>query len=423
MSNPKRTGLLLVMLLLMAAVAAGCGGGGAEAEGKKTVHIYQFKVEISEPLARLKTEFEKEHPDIQLDIQSVGGGTDYGASLRAKFSSGDEPDIFTIGGNRERDMWLEYLEDLSGEPWAGDVKELAAEQMTVDGKLYGMPMNLEGYGFIYNKDLFKQAGITDKPVTLTQLREAAEKLKAAGIIPFANGYQEWFVLGNHNVNVAFAQQPDPEAFITGLTEGTEKFRDNEIFDKWVDLLDVTMEYGNNNPLSTDYNAQVTMFANGEAAMMQQGNWTQPQLDGINPDLNLGILPMPIDDTAEDNDQLYVGVPNNWVINKNSPVKEEAKLFLEWLVTSDTGKKFITKEFQFIPALDSIQATEEEMGPLGAEVLAYTDAGKALSWNWSRLPNGMPNELYSSIQAYLGGQLTKEQMLDQFQTNWDNLSVQ
>lgn len=158
-----KRGILLACSLLLAALTAGCGDNSDNANGVKTVHIYQFKVEISEALASLKTEFEKEHPDIKLEVQSVGGGTDYGASLRAKFSSGDEPDIFTIGGNNERDMWMEYLEDLSGEAWAKDVKPLAAEQMTADGKLYGMPMNLEGYGFIYNKDLFKKAGITENP--------------------------------------------------------------------------------------------------------------------------------------------------------------------------------------------------------------------------------------------------------------------
>ncbi|AWV32439.1 ABC transporter substrate-binding protein [Paenibacillus odorifer] len=423
MNMRTKRGILLACSLLLAALTAGCGRSSDNADGVKTVHIYQFKVEISEALASLKTEFEKEHPEIKLEVQSVGGGTDYGASLRAKFSSGDEPDIFTIGGNNERDMWLEYLEDLSGEAWAKDVKPLAAEQMTIDGKLYGMPMNLEGYGFIYNKDLFKKAGITEKPLTLTALREASEKLKAAGITPFANGYQEWFVLGNHNVNVPFAQQPDPEAFIAGLTDGSKTFIGDPIFSKWIDLLDLTVEYGNKNPLSTDYNTQVTMLASGEAAMMQQGNWTQGQIDGIDPNLNLGILPMPIDDTPEDNDKLYVGVPSNWVINKNSPVKKEAKVFLNWLVTSEAGKKYITKEFQFIPALDNIKGTEEDLGTLGAEVLAYTDKDQALTWNWTRLPNGMPQELSSSIQGYLGGKLTKEGMLREFQINWDNLSVQ
>ncbi|AWB43232.1 ABC transporter substrate-binding protein [Paenibacillus sp. CAA11] len=410
-----------LVLLMTAVLASGCGSNNDNGD-KKTVHIFQFKVEISDALNRLKAEYEKEHPDIKLDIQTVGGGSDYGASLKAKVASGEEPDIFTIGGYVERDMWMDYLEDLSDQPWAKEVKDVAREQMTVDGKLYGMPMNLEGYGFMYNKDLFAKAGITKLPMTISELEEACKKLKTAGITPFADGYQDWFVLGNHNINVAFAQQKDPAAFIQGLTDGTEKFADNEVFQKWTRLLDMTVKYGNSNPLSTDYNTQVTLFATGKAAMMQQGNWTQVQVDGINPDLKMGFLPMPIDDTAEDNDKLYVGVPSNWVVNKNSPVKQEAKDFLNWMVSSDIGKQYITKEFKFIPAMNNIKGTEEDLGSLGVEIQKYADAGKTLTWNWTRLPNGMPQELSSSMQAYIGGKLTKEEMLEQFQENWDNLSV-
>lgn len=419
-----KLGKQVLLWLVLALTVVGCGKSGPEMDGKrKVLHIFQFKVEIADALKGLQAEFEQEHPDIKLDIQTVGGGSDYGASLRSKFASGEEPDIFNIGGFTEMEMWLEYLEDLSDQPWVKDVKDIAKEPMTKDGKLYGQPMNLEGYGFIYNKDLFAKAGIKEKPVTLTGLREAAEKLKAAGITPFSNGYQEAFVLGNHNINAAFANQKNPAEFIQGLTDGKYKFADDPVFKQWTELLDLTLEYGNPNPLTTDYNTQVTMFAEGEAAMLQQGNWTQVQLDGINPDLNLGILPMPIDDTAEDNDQLFVGVPNNWVIYKDSPVKEEAKEFLNWLVTSDIGKQYITKEFKFIPAFDNIQGTEEDLGALGMEVLNYTDAGKALTWNWFRFPNGMSPEIASSIQAYIGGKINKQEMLEQFQLNWDNLSVE
>lgn len=419
-----KLGRQLLLLLVMALLVAGCGKSGPEMDGKrKVLHIFQFKVEIAEAMERLKAEYEKEHPDIKLDIQTVGGGSDYGASLRSKFASGEEPDIFNIGGFTEMEMWQEYLEDLSDEPWVKDAKEIAKEPMTKDGKLYGQPVNLEGYGFIYNKDLFAKAGIKEKPVTLSELWEAAEKLKAAGIIPFSNGYQEWFVLGNHNVNAAFANQKDPAEFIQGLTDGKYKFADDPVFKQWTELLDLTLEYGNPNPLTTDYNTQVTMFAEGKTAMLQQGNWTQVQLDGINPDLNMGILPMPVDDSAEDNDKLFVGVPNNWVIYKDSPVKEEAKEFLNWLVTSETGKRYITKEFKFIPAFDSIQGNEEDLGVLGMEVLNYTDADKALTWNWFRFPNGMAPEIASSIQAYIGGKIDKQEMLEQFQMNWDNLSVE
>lgn len=77
-------------------------------------------------------------------------------------------------------------------------------------------------------------------------------------------------------------------------------------------------------------------------MMQNGNWAQTEIDAINPDLNLGYLPMPLGDNAEQNDKLNVGVPANLVINKDSASKEEAKIFLNWFVTSDIGKEYIVK---------------------------------------------------------------------------------
>lgn len=267
----EKTALLVISLMvLLACTLAGCGNTKAQQSETKTIHIYQFKVEISEPLNKLKAEYEKTHPGIKLDIQSVGGGTDYGASLKAKFASGDQPDIFTNEGYQDRDTWLEYLEDLSDQPWVKDLDDFARKPMTVNGKIYGQPMNLEGFGFVYNKDLFKKAGITKLPQTIDELEEAAKRLKAAGIIPFANGYAEWWVLGNHFINIPFARQPNPESYVADLNKGTARIPGNPVFDQWVKLLDLTIKYGNRNPLTTDYNTQVTLFSTGKAAMMHQG---------------------------------------------------------------------------------------------------------------------------------------------------------
>ena len=115
-----------------------------------------------------------------------------------------------------------------------------------------------------------------------------------------------------------AQQDDPDAFIKGLNEGKAKFEGNETFKQFMNLFDLTLKYGNKNPLTTDYNTQVTQFASGETAMMQQGNWTVNMITKINPDMKMGFIPMPISNDAKKNDKLAIGVPNNWVVNKNAP---------------------------------------------------------------------------------------------------------
>ncbi|HAF98000.1 ABC transporter substrate-binding protein [Paenibacillus sp. FSL K6-1566] len=426
----KKMKLTLVMLLAFSMVLAACGGKSSE-EGSgssdaasgdvKTVKIFQFKTEIVDGLNELKVEFEKEHPNIKLDIQTVGGGADYGASLKTKFASGDAPDIFSNGGYAEMEMWFDNLEDLSDQPWVADLVDMAKKPMTKDGKVYGMPMNLEGWGYIYNKDLFEQAGITELPKTYSQLEDAAKKLEAIGVTPFANAYQEWWLLGNQGINPAFALQNDPDAFIKGLSDGTEKFAGNPLFEEWAKLMQLTLDHGNKNPLTTDYNTAVSLLATEKAAMMQNGNWSQTEIDAINPDLNLGFLPMPMGEDAEQNDKLNVGVPANLVINKNSPVKEEAKVFLNWLVTSDIGKEYIVKKFKFIPALSTIEATPEDMGDLGASVWEYVQAGKVLPQQAPKFPDGVTQEFANSMQAYFAGKSDVTKMLEDMQASWDSLS--
>ncbi|TXC89856.1 carbohydrate ABC transporter substrate-binding protein [Metabacillus litoralis] len=427
-----KKGLLLFMsMLLVLGIIAGCannntegnegGESDANTEGSEevvTLNMYQFKVEIADQLKAMVEEFNKEYPNIKVNIETVGGGADYGAGLKAKFASGEEPDIFNNGGFKELELWKEHLADLSNEPWAEHVLPIGKVPTTdEDGKLYGMPVNLEGYGFIYNKDLFEKAGITEAPKTVSELKEAAQKLQDNEITPFAAGYAEWWVIGQHLLNVPFAQQDDPEAFIAGLYDGSTSIVGNEKFKEFKEVLDTEIKYANENPLTTDYNTQVTLFASGQTAMLQQGNWTENMIYEINPDMNMGFLPIPLNDT-EASDALPVGVPNNWVLNKDSKHLEEAKTFLNWMVSSETGKRYITEEFAFIPAFDNIEAAG--LGDLGQSILEYSKAEKTIPWTWFRWPDGANKEFAGSIQAYSTGKIDYDTMLEQFQATWDNM---
>ncbi|WP_044748458.1 ABC transporter substrate-binding protein [Bacillus alveayuensis] len=426
----KRFLMVFLSMLLIVGIFAGCSSSkntSSEDKSKNasssdevvTLNLFQFKVEIADQLQALIKEFEKEHPNIKIKLETVGGGADYGAALKAKFASGEAPDIFNNGGFKELELWKEHLADLSNEPWAEHVLPIAKEPMTdEDGKLYGMPVNLEGYGFIYNKDLFKKAGITKLPETISELKEAAKKLEKAGITPFSAGYGEWWVIGQHLLNIPFAQQEDPVAFIQGLYDGTETITGNEKFKAFKDVIDTEIQYANDNPLTTDYNTQVTLFASGQTAMLQQGNWTENMIYEINPDINMGFLPIPISDDPTESGKIPVGVPNNWVINKNSKHLEEAKLFLNWMVSSEVGKRYITEEFAFIPAFDNIEPAG--LGDLGKSILEYSKEEKTIPWTWFRWPDGANKEFAAAIQEYTAGKIDYDTLLERFQSTWNNL---
>ncbi|WP_379131199.1 ABC transporter substrate-binding protein [Paenibacillus sp. sgz500958] len=419
--------LAFISAIVCTLIMAGCGNGGnnnsatngnatnapaetaapAATETPKkdiTIKMFQFKVEIAEQLNALAEEYEKE-TGVKVEVETHGGGEDYGALLKAEIAAGSEPEIFNNGGYAALVPYMDRATDLSGEAWVKDLIPTSKIPATVDGKLYGMPMNVEGYGLIYNKDLFEKAGITEEPKTLSELKAAVEKLKAADITPF-EATNEWWSMGIHLVNVALAHQQDPKQFIEDLKAGTQTIKGNAVFTQWLDLVDVIFNNAQEDKMTTDYATQVADFASGKAAMMMQGNWTQGDIDKIDPALNLGILALPISD---EEGTVLVGVPNNYIVNSKSAHPEEAKAFLNWMVTSETGKKYLTQEFKFIPAETNIETKAEDIGQVA--VALQEKSATALGWNWDMFPDGVTQGFGAAMQEYLGGQISRDQLLE------------
>ena len=435
----KRTAIALVLILALL-LLSGCSGGTNNAAGngnngaqnaadgtqeggtseKKTLKICQYKVEIADQLLELADEYMELHPEIDLQIESVTSN-DYNTLLKTKFVSGEAPDIFNNQGSTEFELWQENLEDLSDQSWVADMAELTKEGISdEEGNIYGLPLYLEGYNFVYNTELFAKAGITEVPTTLSELEEVCVQLEDAGIPAIIVPLNDWYNMGVFGANVAVAHQEDVNGFLDGLNNGTATFQDNEVFQEWVDLVDVMVAHAYRDPLSTTFADQISQMANEEAAITLANNGCWLSLLEINPDIQVDFFNVPINDDAAYNDVLFAGVSTYWVVNKDSPVKEEAKEFLEWLVTSERGRYYLVEEFGFVSGLTSIDAPEEIVGPLSAAVAEAVQEGRALGWEWPKYPAGMTEELGVGIQKYVSGQCTAQEMLAGFDASWQNL---
>jgi raffinose/stachyose/melibiose transport system substrate-binding protein len=423
-------GFLSLTLLLATACSydstSGTSKSNESKNGKIVIDILQGKVEITDQLKALTAQYTKSHPNITFNIETVGFGADNLGALKAKIASGKAPDLFTSEGYQNAITWKDDLEDLSDQPWVKDAYPNALKPMTIDGKIYGQPINMEGYGFAYNKILFKKAGIKELPKTFSELEATAKKLKEAGITPFSVGYAEWWVLANHGLNVPFAyEQADNSNFIPGLNTGAAKMEGNKYFDDYFKLVDLTVKYGNKNPLTTDYNTEVTQFAHGQTAMIQQGNWIQPMLDKLTPNMNVGFIPMPLTDNAAQSDKLMVDVPSSWVIYNKAPEADikAAKDFLNWMVSSQEGKTALVKSFKYIPAFKNIEANTKDIGFLGADLLKYSKEGKTYSWQFMKYPIGAGLEFGTILQAYIGGKKSKDDTEKALDDTWAKLNKQ
>ncbi|MBC2579512.1 ABC transporter substrate-binding protein [Clostridium sp. DJ247] len=423
--------IALISAMTVSTLLVGCGAKQDSSDsGKKvTVDVFQFKVEAKDALEKASKAYMDEHKNVTINVQSVGGGQDYGAALKSKFASGQEPAIYNIGGPQDALDWKDKLEDLSSEPWISKAYDGVLDAAKLDGKVVGMPFDLEGYGFIYNKDIFKKAGIDAASIkTFADLQKAVETLDAKkkdlGLESvFALPGKETWITGLHLSNVALAAE---------LKDGVSAFKAKNIDFKYADglkkLLDIQIQYGfkpdgtNKSINSVDYSASVEQkFSLGKVAIIQQGNWIYGSVAGVDKTLaeNIGILPMPIDGVKEG--AIPVGVPMYWAVNssKDSDTKKAAKDFLNWLYTSDKGKDAIVNDFKFIPALKGYDASNlQPSDPLAKDMVKYSKDKNTISWVFMGYPTGWgQNKLGTDIQKYINGEITWDKLVENAKNTW------
>lgn len=419
------TGLLSISLL------AGCNSSTNTTDSNDSttdtnptvVDIFQFKVEFKDQFEALAKEYEKEHEGVKINITTVGGGDDYGAALRSKFASGNEPAIFNVGGPQDVKDWQSKLTDLSDTNASTAALPGTLKSVTRDGKVLGLPFNQEGYGFIYNKSVFEKAGIDPKSLdSYAKFEEAVktldskkEELGLKSVFAFA-GKETW-VTGLHLSNLFISPEFDEDINKT-FEAKTLEFKHDKAMKKIVDLQN---KYSVQPTISLDYSQQVEeLFSMGKVAMIKQGNWVYGSIADIDKEFannNIGIIPVPVD--GYKSDSIAVGIPMYWAVNntKDEAVIKASKDFIDWMYTSETGKEYVLTKFKFIPAYDGYD-TSKLSDPLSKEIYEYTSNGKTIGWVFMGYPSGWGmNNLGANLQKYLGGNASWEEVIDTAKKAW------
>ena len=90
-----------------------------------------------------------------------------------------------------------------------------------------------------------------------------------------------------------------------------------------------------------------------------------------------------------------------------------------MVSSKQGQTFMTDRFKFIPAFTHIEA--DHLGPLANETIYAYKKENILHANWFHFPSGVKEEFGAAMQLYIGKQLPRKQLLDEFQKSWERAS--
>ena len=229
----------------MALTLVGCSNSNSSSPDKKVkITIFQGKVESNKQFKQIAARYHKLHPNVSISVSSVGGGTDYSPVLKTRISSGNAPTIFSLAGPADVKQFASQEADLSNTKAAKAAQPGTLSAVKSNGKTVGLPFNVEGYGFVYNKKIFKEAGIdATKLTTMSKLTAAVKKIDSQksklgikGV--FALPGKETWILSDHLANLYVGQQFKGNA-LKMYNSKSMKFTANK---EMKDMIDLQKQY-------------------------------------------------------------------------------------------------------------------------------------------------------------------------------------
>ncbi|TDO44952.1 multiple sugar transport system substrate-binding protein [Kribbella sp. VKM Ac-2527] len=311
--------------------------------------------------------------DVKVELRYIPGKEYLGGNvLQTAFQAGQGPDIFLISpGDFLRYYNGGVLQDLSAQlsdQTKADYLPGMLEARSVDGKIYGLPMEIEPLAMYYSEAAFEKAGLSeaDLPKTWDQTLAVAQKLtgknKYGVMFETAPGYYQNFTW------YPFLWQGDGAvikdgkvAFDTPAAVQALKF--------WQDT--IQSKVAPRKALGGGGGDVLANLGAGAAAMQQSGIWAVSDMRAKGQKTKYGIIPHPTPEGGKQATDL-----GGWAFVANAKGKnpEAAAKFIAWALGStdaegvERGRQWNTVVKTNVPPRKSVQQAADSQGAFAEGVL-------------------------------------------------------
>lgn len=382
-----------------------------QAELKVFMSFPRFKDQFDKYFEQFKTK-EKAEKNTEVTIKLEMPNSDQaGQILKTRLASNDAPDLFTLHAIADVPTFYKagYLTDLSNQPFVPTLFDNVKNIVTYDGKVVALPLESLEWGYLYNKKIFADAGITP-PQTLNEMKAAVDKLKAKKVTPFLLAFQESWIpqlmMALSLGGTVSSAHPD---FIEKMNNGQGSYKDVEsVFE----IIDLVMQNGTGKPFEVGSAAGSADFANGKAAMWVQGPWMAESILKANPDMQLGVAPLPVSNDPKGT-MINLAVSTSLAVSSTTKNKDTAFDLLNY-VLDQKDSSALFEELKFNPVA-SFQ--KYKTFPWTEEAMTYVAQGRA--YKDLSLPNGVTDETAKMLQSYYAKKVTKEDIIKDLDKTWAN----
>jgi raffinose/stachyose/melibiose transport system substrate-binding protein len=375
--------------MLFTGALTGCSGGD-KGDEKITLTV-QALTEWAPMMDVLKPKFEEKYPNITVESQ-LPAHTNQVVAAQV-IAGNNPPDIAWASANTDvyanslaagvllplDDVWEKANLDARYGP------STAASLKAADGKPYVVALHGVLYALVYyNKALFAEIGLPEpedhRIPDQETLYSMIDTIRAANYQPLA-------VVGNgpgmfgHMVDQLLQNAASEDQMANYLTnfqpevEVTANYTDAP----FVDTLAQIKEWGDRGLFQDGYTSQdpqtaEALFIQGKAAMMLGGSWNADNITNAGMDFDWVLLP-PINPDAKMKVASFkaeaVAIP------KNAKHPEEAKLFLEFLMTDEMQRDAVAATGTALPAVITVDpSTLDNLNPTVQSILSDVSVNDA-----------------------------------------------
>jgi len=413
--------------VVVALALTGCSTGAsnsASASGGKVDINYWITTQQGPQETSLRdviADYQKANPNVTVTVteKSTDG---LKTALRLAAGTPAMPDIYFewsglgLGGTYvKQGVSLDLTKYYKQYGWDKLFTAPALASVTQYGGYQGVPFKADTEGIVYNKSLFKQAGITSTPTTYTELVADAAKLKATGITPIEfGGSVNWYVMRllDNILETKCGSATFDKLTALKADWGTEPC----VTDSFNQLKLWATDYFNPGWVSeTDAQGQ-QVFYQKKAAMALEGDWFAGFLKAANftPTSDLGLFAFPTG-----TGRIY-GLQIANYISKTSKNPDAAAAFLNFMMSPAIQQKYAAG-LSSIPVVKGVTPVDSGVGLTNGFVKLATDAKGQFQNNDQTLPLDVTTEYWRIMNGVATGSIAPADAGSQMQTFVKNRS--
>lgn len=342
---------VILVITIIAGLISGCGRGEEKTKDGKVVikyATYSAGPDHLEDLDEMVTEFEKQNPDIKVEVEVIGYD-DYFTKLQTQASSKTLPDVF--------EMNYENFNTYASNGVLLDLTELAEkdesfspdllvgntyEYFQREGKLYGLAEKVSDVVLYYNKELFDEAGVKYPQAdwTWNDILSASQVLTKDGVYGFYAPitYNELYKVVAQNGGALFDEDGKP----------TIDSKENVEALQWM-LDKMLVHHIQPTPEEMSGKTPEDMFKNSEIAMEVTGSWMVSTFADAPFEWDIALEPGMTD-------QIHHVFADGIVASANTKNKEAAWKWIRFLSTDTTAAEIRLESSWDLPVIndESIQ---------------------------------------------------------------------